>query len=221
MEHDRDFPKFFVYLNLFVFAMLMLVLSDNFCRHSWGGRASVSARTSSSRFWFERERASRGQEGGSSSTASATGLHDGDVPRLRATGARYLTDCRPRRRAAFAGGHRMLLFPGAVGKSAQLPLFRGCPTPWKARAGLGPDPRRDHGHRGRLSDVPDQPAAGPGTGSGARRRLVGAATALLGATIACAQDDIKRVLAYSTILQLGYMFIATGFGAYVAGFSSW
>ena len=86
--------------------------------------------------------------------------------------------------------------------------------------GLGPHPRRDDGDSRRLSHVPGSTRSWYRAPE--RREvvaIVGAATALLGATIACAQNDIKKILAYSTISQLGYMFLAAGIGAYDAAIS--
>ena len=84
--------------------------------------------------------------------------------------------------------------------------------------GVGADPRRHDGHRGRVPDDPDQPARSRSPRRGRRRSIaiVGVRTALFAATIAVAQNDIKKVLAYSTVSQLGYMFLAVGSGAYVA-----
>ena len=85
-------------------------------------------------------------------------------------------------------------------------------------AGVGADPRRDDGDRRRVPDGPHQPGARRVAPTGPPRSIawVGAITALFAATIAVAQNDIKKVLAYSTVSQLGYMFLAVGSGAYVA-----
>ena len=85
--------------------------------------------------------------------------------------------------------------------------------------GLGADPRGDHGVGGRLPDHPHLPADGRRSSTAPALQFIafiGAFTALFAATIAVAQNDIKKVLAYSTISQLGYMFAALGIGAYVA-----
>ena len=108
---------------------------------------------------------------------------------------------------------------GVTGKSAQIPLVclaarrDGWPNP-----GFGPDPCRDDGHRWCLPGGALVPAVP--VGSRLRRPAVtwvGAITALFAATIAVGQFDIKRVLAYSTISQLGFMVAAVGMGAYTAG----
>ena len=113
----------------------------------------------------------------------------------------------------------LLLFLGAFGKSAQLPLYVWLPDAMAGPdAGLGPHPRRHHGHRRRLPDDPGQPAHRQAYDWAPERHRRGSAslTALFAATIAVAQNDIKKVLAYSTVSQLGYMFLAVGTGAYVA-----
>jgi NADH-quinone oxidoreductase subunit L len=110
----------------------------------------------------------------------------------------------------------LLLFMGAMGKSAQLlPAHLAAGRDGRPDAGLRADPRRDHGDRRRV----------PG-GAACRRcsstrptallvvTIIGATTAFFAATIGLVQNDIKRVIAYSTCSQLGYMFVAAGVGAY-------
>ena len=113
----------------------------------------------------------------------------------------------------------VLLFVGAVGKSAQLPLFV-----WLPDAMAGPTPVSALIHAATMVTAGVylmtriNPVHRRGLAVGAARSSpwVGAVTALFAATIAVAQNDIKKVLAYSTISQLGYMFLAVGSGAYVA-----
>src|SRR5581483_1062031 len=111
----------------------------------------------------------------------------------------------------------LLLFLGATGKSAQLPLYV-----WLPDAMEGPTPVSALIHAATMVTagvflmVRVSPILHLTPGVLTVIAVVGAATALFAATIACAQDDIKRVLAYSTISQLGYMFLAVGSGAYVA-----
>ena len=116
---------------------------------------------------------------------------------------------RPRPDALPRGGRQVGPAP-AVHVAARR---HGGPDP-----GLGPDPRRHHGHRRRLPGGPQRPdpALQPGVAQWIIA-IIGAVTALFAATIACAQNDIKRVLAYSTLSQLGYMFLADGCGGYSAG----
>src|SRR5207253_1358375 len=111
----------------------------------------------------------------------------------------------------------LLLFVGAVGKSAQLPLYI-----WLPDAMEGPTPVSALIHAATMVTAGVflmariNPILAHGPAAGTTIAIVGAATALFAATIACAQDDIKKVLAYSTISQLGYMFLAVGSAAYVA-----
>ena len=130
-------------------------------------------------------------------------------------------------RTVFAGlGHlgtgsltaiALLLFLGAAGKSAQLPLY-----PWLADAMEGPTPVSALIHAATMVTAGVYlmcriaPVLHAAPDAAHVVAIVGAATAFLGATIACAQNDIKKILAYSTISQLGYMFLAAGVGAYVA-----
>jgi NADH-quinone oxidoreductase subunit L len=99
----------------------------------------------------------------------------------------------------------------------RFPSTSGCPTRWRADAGLGADPRRHHGDGRRLHDRPLNFLFALAPATLAVVATIGAPTALLAATIALAQNDIKKVLAYSTVSQLGYMFLAMGVGAYAAG----
>ena len=106
----------------------------------------------------------------------------------------------------------LLLLLGACGKSRPVPAAHlAARRHGRPDAGLGADPRRDHGHRRRL---PDRPLHADLRPSRHDRRLVvsiiGAVTLVIGAIIGCAYDDIKKVLAYSTVSQIGYMFLAVG-----------
>ena len=111
----------------------------------------------------------------------------------------------------------LLLFGGAVGKSAQIPLY-----PWLADAMEGPTPVSALIHAATMVTAGVylmcriNPVLYRAPDAAHVVAIIGAATALLGATIACAQNDIKKILAYSTISQLGYMFLAAGIGAYDA-----
>ena len=226
MHGDPKFSKFFLYLNLFVFSMLMLVLGDNLARDvpRLGGRRRLLVLPDRVLVHAARRRHGR-QEGVRHQPRRRLGLHARDVPRVRARRHAQLPRHQLRRgsRAALAHvtatGDRAAAVPRRrrqVGPAAAVPVAarrHGRPD-----AGLGPDPRRDHGDRRRVPDVPHQPAAHrrPRRGLPTSIAVVGAVTALFAATIAVAQNDIKKVLAYSTVSQLGYMFLAVGSGAYVA-----
>ena len=226
MHGDPKFSKFFVYLNLFVFSMLMLVLGDNLLLTflGWEGVGACSYFLIS--FWFdERRQRRRPARRPSSPTASVTGASWSAMFLTFSTlGSLNYTE-HPRRGSPGLAtddghGHRRCCCSSApCGKSAQLPLYVWLPDAMAGPTpGLGADPRRHHGHRRRLPDGPDQPGARRVVDLGAARSIawVGALTALFAATIAVAQNDIKKVLAYSTVSQLGYMFLAVGSGAYVA-----
>ncbi len=225
MHGDPGYPRFFLYLNLFVFSMLVLVLGDNLLLTfvGWEGVGTCSYFLIS--FWFSKEaNASAGKKAFITNrvgdwgfmvamflTFSALGTlsYSGESGILERAG-----DLAPVTATAIA----LLLFLGACGKSAQLPLFA-----WLPDAMAGPTPVSALIHAAtmvtsgvylmtRVSPIltqsydwaPDVIA------------WVGVATALFAATIAVAQNDIKKVLAYSTVSQLGYMFLAVGSGAYVA-----
>ena len=112
----------------------------------------------------------------------------------------------------------LLLLLGAAGKSAQIPLYVWLPDAMEGPTpGLRPDPRRHHGHRRRLHDRRARTCSSTARPSPSGwSPSIGAATALFAATVGMVQTDIKRVLAYSTISQLGYMFLACGAAAYSA-----
>ena len=167
MEHDEHFPKFFIYLNLFVFSMLMLVLADNFLVTFFGWEGVGVCSYFLIAFWFERPAAaSAGKKAMIYNRIGDAGflvalflifertgslqLHDGLLARLGHVSSADLIGDRavvvPRRRRQ-------------VGADPALPVARrrdGGPD-----AGLGADPRRDDGHRRRLPDVPDQPDPAP------------------------------------------------------------
>jgi NADH-quinone oxidoreductase subunit L len=221
MRRDVDYPKFFLYLNLFVFSMLLLVLGGNllFTFVGWEGVGACSYWLVA--FWFERDSAA--------SAGKKAFIYNriGDVGFLIAmflifakTGSlqytvifSHLGSLGPGARTAAC----LLLFLAAAGKSAQIPLF-----PWLADAMEGPTPVSALIHAATmvtsgvylLSRM--NPLLALSHDSQVVIATIGVLTALVAATIACAQNDIKKVLAYSTISQLGYMFLAVGSGAYIA-----
>jgi len=221
MRGDERYPTFFVYLNLFVFSMLVLVLADSFLLTflGWEGVGACSYFLIS--FWFERPTAATAAKKafvtnrvGDFGFMVAMFVLFGSVGSLQ-----YLTVF------AHVGalGHAtatavvLLLLLGAAGKSAQLPLYV-----WLPDAMEGPTPVSALIHAATMVTagvylmVRVNPILAHAGGATTVIAVVGAITAIFAATIACAQDDIKRVLAYSTISQLGYMFLAVGSGAYVA-----
>jgi NADH-quinone oxidoreductase subunit L len=225
MHGDRGFPRFFLYLNLFAFSMLMLVLGDNLLLTflGWEGVGVCSYWLIS--FWFEEmPNAVAGKK------AFVTN-RVGDFGFMLATFLTFATFGT----IDYAGKHGflhvgsgvagvtvtailLLLFLGACGKSAQLPLYVWLPD---AMAGPTPVSALIHAATMVTSGVylmvrvsPLFPHAFDWTPDVIA--WVGAVTALFAATVAVSQRDIKKVLAYSTVSQLGYMFLAVGSGAYVA-----
>ncbi len=224
MRGDEDYPKFFLYLNLFVASMLLLVLGNNlvFTFVGWEGVGACSYWLIS--FWFGRESAA--------SAGKKAFIYNriGDVGFLLAiflvfskTGTvvyrgphgifAHLSAFGPGARTAVC----LLLFLAAAGKSAQFPLF-----PWLADAMEGPTPVSALIHAATMVTAGVylmcriNPLLSLSHPAQVVVATVGAVTAFIAATIGCAQDDIKKVLAYSTISQLGYMFLAVGTGAYEA-----
>jgi NADH-quinone oxidoreductase subunit L len=221
MHGDEHFPRFFVYLNLFAFSMLTLVLADNFLLSflGWEGVGACSYFLIS--FWFERDTAA------SAGKKAFVTNRVGDFGFMVAMFLIFSTLGSLQYGIAFAGAEELskttataialLLFLGAVGKSAQLP-----PYVWLPDAMEGPTPVSALIHAATMVTAGVylmcriNPILELAPGALTVIAAVGALTALFAATIACAQNDIKRVLAYSTISQLGYMFLAVGSGAYVA-----
>jgi NADH-quinone oxidoreductase subunit L len=221
MRKDRDYPKFFVYLNLFVASMLILVLANNllFTFVGWEGVGLCSYWLVS--FWFERDTAaSAGQKAFLYNRLADVGFLIAVFLVFDKTGTlNYLGIFS--HAAQIPSGARtaicLLLFAAAVGKSAQIPLF-----PWLADAMEGPTPVSALIHAATMvtAGVYLMCRISPLLALAPDARMVvasiGVATAFVAATIACAQQDIKKVLAYSTVSQLGYMFLAVGTGAYEA-----
>ncbi len=221
MKGDRDYPKFFLYLNLFVASMLILVLADNllFTFVGWEGVGVCSYWLVS--FWFGRDSAaSAGQKAFLYNRLADVAFLVAIFLVFSKTGT--LDYAGIFSHLSLVGGGTgtavcILLFVAAAGKSAQLPLF-----PWLADAMEGPTPVSALIHAATMvtAGVYLMCRISPLLSRAHDAQLVvasvGAATAFVAATIGCAQQDIKKVLAYSTVSQLGYMFLAVGTGAYEA-----
>jgi NADH-quinone oxidoreductase subunit L len=221
MDHDRDFAKFFAYLNLFVFSMLMLVLGDNFVITFLGWEGVGVCSYFLIGFWFERPAAA--------SAAKKAMIYNrvGDAGFLLAIFLIYERTGSVAYQTVFSRLGQvpessliaivLLLFLAAAGKSAQIPLY-----PWLADAMEGPTPVSALIHAATMVTagvylmVRINPILHLAPDAAHVVAWVGAATAFVGATAACAQADIKKALAYSTVSQLGYMFVAAGAGAYTA-----
>ncbi len=227
MHNDEGYPRYFTYLNLFVFMMLILVTANNILLMfvGWEGVGLCSYLLIG--FWFRKDSAANA--GKKAFIVNRIGdfgfllgifllfvslgdhgvwtLNYGEVQKnahlLSASAATLIT---------------LLFFIGATGKSAQLPLYI-----WLPDAMEGPTPVSSLIHAATMVTA--------GVYMVARLNflysmapqimflvaLVGVLTAIFSASIGLAQNDIKRVLAYSTVSQLGYMFVGVGVGAYAAG----
>ena len=222
MHGDENFSKFFLYLNMFIFAMLMLVLGDNLLLTflGWEGVGACSYFLIS--FWFHEEaNATAGKKAFVTNRVGDWGFMVATFLAFAKVGSiDYLTlnGAAGSMSTGVATGLTLLLFIGAMGKSAQFPLYL-----WLPDAMAGPTPVSALIHAAtmvtsgvylltRVNGVLYEAAFW----STNLIAWVGVGTALFAATIAVAQNDIKKVLAYSTVSQLGYMVLAVGTGAYVA-----
>jgi NADH-quinone oxidoreductase subunit L len=222
MHGDADFPKFFVYMNLFVFSMLVLVLGSNLLVTflGWEGVGACSYWLIS--FWFTSEaNATAGKKAFITNRIGDWGFLLAMFLAFAAAGTlnyELLFDHLPSIAPVTVTAIGLLLFLGAVGKSAQIPLYIWLPD---AMAGPTPVSALIHAATMVTAGVFLMTRVNPILAAGYDWvpdviAWVGVITAFVAATIAIAQNDIKKVLAYSTVSQLGYMFLAVGVGAYVA-----
>ncbi len=223
MHDDPGYPRYFTYLNLFVFMMLNLVMANNFLLMfvGWEGVGLCSYLLIG--FWFEKDSASNA--GKKAFVVNRVGdfgfllglfllvIHFGTL-----NFSQVFTNASQVLTTSTASVLALLLFIGATGKSAQLPLYV-----WLPDAMEGPTPVSSLIHAATMVTA--------GVYMVARCHVifemapvvlaivatVGVLTAIYAASIGFAQNDIKKVLAYSTISQLGYMFLGVGVGAYGAG----
>lgn len=224
MAHDKSYARYFALLNLFTFAMLILVMGSNLIVMfvGWEGVGLCSYLLIG--FWFEKHSAANaGKKAFIINRIGDAGFLLGILFIFIHIGSPEFTAINN----AISGGLisqevatliAILLFIGAVGKSAQIPLYV-----WLPDAMEGPTPVSAFIHAATMVTAGVYMVARMNllyTLSGSAGTLVaiiGALTAVFAASMALTQNDIKRVLAYSTISQLGYMFIACGVGAYAAG----
>ena len=221
MEHDHGFARFFTWLSLFVFAMLILVMADNYLLMfvGWEGVGLCSYLLIG--FWFERpEPYVAAKKAFVMNRIGDWGYTIGMITTFLVFGSMQFTEVFEHVGIATEANLALIclaFFFGATGKSAQLPLYS-----WLPDAMEGPTPVSALIHAATMvtagvylvaRSMPLFEAAGP---SLAVVGTVGAVTAIFAATIALVQFDIKRVMAYSTVSQLGYMFLALGVGAPVA-----
>jgi NADH-quinone oxidoreductase subunit L len=227
MKHDAGYARYMAYLNLFMFAMLTLVLGANYLVLfvGWEGVGLCSYLLIG--FWFHKQSASdAGKKAFIVNRIGDAGFALGMFLIFFTFGT---LDFRPVMEAAarlpvewsWSGPLTMIalfLFIGACGKSAQIPLYV-----WLPDAMEGPTPVSALIHAATMVTAGVYMVARSSViYAHAPKALfvvavVGALTAVMAATIALVQNDIKRVLAYSTVSQLGYMFLACGVGAFAAG----
>jgi len=223
MAHDHGFYRFFAWMSLFVFAMLILVMADNFLLLfvGWEGVGLCSYLLIG--FWFERPAPYvAAKKAFVMNRIGDWGYTIGMITIFLVFNSLNFTDVFARVEEnpptqSVLTLIAIALFFGATGKSAQLPLYS-----WLPDAMEGPTPVSALIHAATMvtagvylvaRSTPLFAAAGPALGIVG---IVGAVTAIFAATIALVQFDIKRVMAYSTVSQLGYMFLALGVGAPVA-----
>jgi len=223
MHGDPGYARFFTYLNLFVFSMVMLVLAGNFLLLYvfWEGVGLCSYLLVG--FWYERPSATAaGKKAFIVNRVGDFGFGLGIMLIWVTFGTLQYGPVFAKADASISVGTytaiALLLFMGATGKSAQLPLFT-----WLPDAMEGPTPVSALIHAATMV------TAGVYMVARCHKLFemapqglevvawVGGITAVFAATIGLVQTDIKRVLAYSTISQLGYMFAGVGVGAYAAG----
>ena len=226
MGHDEGMVRFFVYLNLFIFFMLVLVMADNLLLLfvGWEGVGLCSYLLIG--FWYEDpNNAIAGNKAFIVNRIGDFGFLLGIfllVTELGRQGIWTLDFTELQKHVQVLspltiGMVTLLLFVGATGKSAQIPLFV-----WLPDAMAGPTPVSALIHAATMVTAGVYMAArlhflfalAPATLS--LIAWIGAATAFFAATVALTQNDIKKVLAYSTVSQLGYMFLAVGVGAFSA-----
>lgn len=247
---DRDFARFFTFLNLFIASMLVLVLGDNYLMMYVGWELVGLCSYLLIGFWHDRKddpqapiELGPGVEPVKLSpllSPAASGMKAFIVNRVGDVGfalgvfliwstfgtlqflgesgvfaqAPHVAETAPQIIAWIT----LLLFIGAMGKSAQIPLFV-----WLPDAMAGPTPVSALIHAATMVTagvymiVRSNALYSLAPGVSMFVAIIGAATALFAATIALVQVDLKRVLAYSTVSQLGYMFMAVGVGAYTSG----
>ncbi|MFC1851118.1 NADH-quinone oxidoreductase subunit L [candidate division CSSED10-310 bacterium] len=232
MSHEPAYARYFSYLNLFTFAMLILVLGNNFLLMfvGWEGVGLCSYLLIG--FWYEKKSASdAGKKAFIVNRIGDFGFILGMVAIFYVFGTLDFTDVfgavdkhlevlkqEPFLSISLITLITLALFLGATGKSAQIPLFV-----WLPDAMEGPTPVSALIHAATMVTAGVYMVARchilyllSGT-SLQIVAVVGAVTALFAATIGIMQNDIKRVLAYSTVSQLGYMFLGCGVGAFAAG----
>lgn len=227
MHGDAGYTRFFAYLNLFVFAMLVLVLGNNYLMMfvGWEGVGLCSYLLIG--FWYEKQSATdAGKKAFIVNRIGDFGFLLGMFTLFAAFGSLDFSAIFDAAQAntfqqVFGASTlviaTLLLFVGAVGKSAQIPLYV-----WLPDAMEGPTPVSALIHAATMVTAGVYMIARSAVlyelaHTGQVVAWIGVLTAFFAATIAITQNDIKRILAYSTVSQLGYMFVGVGVGAYASG----
>ena len=227
MHGDEGYTRYFAYLNLFIFAMLILVLGNNYLMMfvGWEGVGLCSYLLIG--FWYQKQSAiDAGKKAFIVNRIGDFGFLLGMFTLFAAFGTLDFASIFD---AAEADNFQkvfgastlviatLLLFVGAIGKSAQIPLYV-----WLPDAMEGPTPVSALIHAATMVTAGVYMIARSAVlyniaHTGEVVAWIGVLTALFAATIALTQNDIKRILAYSTVSQLGYMFLGVGVGAYASG----
>jgi NADH-quinone oxidoreductase subunit L len=228
MEHDERFQRFFIYLNFFIFAMLILVLSDSFLGMFVGWEGVGLASFLLIGFWFDRTDEMYGSYADAGKKAFLVN-RVGDFGMIVAMIALWSVVGSLTFLEVFEGVEHgaltvamlnficLMLLLGAAGKSAQIPLYV-----WLPDAMAGPTPVSALIHAATMVTagiymiVRTEPLWHSAAAASTVAAWIGVLTALLGASIALVQTDLKKILAYSTVSQLGYMMLGVGVGAYGA-----
>ncbi len=224
MHGDSRFRRFFVYLNLFMASMLILVLGDSYVMMFFGWEGVGLCSYLLIGFWFEKEaNANAAKKAFIVNRVGDFGFMLGTLLIFATVGSLQYAEVFHAAEngqviTGVATAITLLLFVGAAGKSAQIPLYV-----WLPDAMAGPTPVSALIHAATMVTAGvymiarSHPLFVLAPTSQEIVAVVGALTAFFAATIAVAQFDIKKVLAYSTISQLGFMVSAVGMGATVAG----
>jgi NADH-quinone oxidoreductase subunit L len=224
MHEDANFSRFFAYMNLFIFSMLLLVVADNFLFLLVGWALVGLSSFLLIGFWYQNMTAVlAARKALIMNVIGDAGIMVAIFLMVRQYGTVSYAGVFAKAATYHSGDHVitalcLLLLVGAVAKSAQLPLHT-----WLPDAMEGPTPVSALIHAAtmvtagvyliaRCHVLYDMAPVAAGIVAG-----IGAVTAIMAATIALVQTDIKRVLAYSTMSQIGYMFLAVGVGAYASG----
>jgi len=224
MAQDKSYARFFAYMNLFTFSMLVLILGANLAVMfiGWEGVGLCSYLLIG--FWFNKDSAANaGKKAFITNRVGDFGFLLGIGMLIYYLGTVDIAQISVLVGSGMLPGKiatvtALLLFMGATGKSAQIPLYT-----WLPDAMEGPTPVSALIHAATMVTAGVYMVARMNvlfTFSGTALTVVavvGAVTAVYAASMAIVQNDIKRVLAYSTISQIGYMFIGLGVGAYAAG----